>query len=105
MMLGLDQLATVFTETVATGLYQTVEKSNLKCRLAHVNMRPAPGGNERAELAAIRDMMFDPDYVMPENCQLDVDGVRWQPVAGSFGAFRGPSGRVTYRRCDLMRQS
>lgn len=104
-MIGLDQLATVFIENPTTGLYDTLAKARLDCRLAHVNVQPATGGNERAELAALRDMLFDPNYVMPENCQVDVDGVRWQPVVGTFGAFRGPSSQTVYRRCDVVRQS
>jgi hypothetical protein len=104
-VIGLDQRSTVYSENAATGLYDTVAKADLKCRLAHVNTRPAASGNERAELAAIRNMLFDPSYVMTENVQVLVDGVRWQPVPGTFGALRGPSGRVVYRRCDVVRQS
>lgn len=104
-VVGFDQRADVYSENPSTGLYDIRVKAQLKCRLAHVNTQPAVSGNERAELAALRNMLFDPDYVMPENVQVLVDGIRWQPVVGTFGALRGPSGQVVYRRCDVVRQA
>lgn len=104
-MIGLDQTATIYTEHASTGLYSVVDRSDLACRLVHVDIGGAQSGGARAELAALRSMLFEPDYVMPETAQVEVSGIRWQPVAGTFGAFRGPSGTVEYRRCDVVRQS
>lgn len=104
-MLGLDQVAVVYTVTAATGLYTTVATTGLRCRLAHIDNRPAATAPDRAELAAIRNMLWEPSYVMPEQAQVEVAGIRWNPVPGTFGAFRGPSGAVVYRRCDLVRVS
>lgn len=100
-MWGLDQAATVYGETDPTGAFTTVLRTGLACRLAHV--RGGASQNERAELAAVRNMIWDPSYVLPETAQVEVDGVRWNPVAGTFAAYRGPSSQVLYRRCDLVR--
>lgn len=102
-MLGLDQVATVYGENASTGAYTDVLRSGLRCRLAHVSTRPAATGGDRAELAAIRNLLWEPDYVLPETAQVEVGGVRWNPVAGTFGAYRGPLGQVVYRRCDVVR--
>ena len=102
-MIGLDMVGDVYTETPATGAYTTVERSGLRCRLAHVNQQPAATGADRAELAAIRNLLWEPGYEMPETAQVDVAGVRWNVVPGTFGAYRGPTGAVVYRRCDLVR--
>lgn len=102
--MGLTQSATVYAEDAATGAYTTVLKSGLKCRLVHVGRQTATTAGERAELAAIRNLLFEPDYVMPETAQIEVDSIRWAPVAGTFGAFRGPSGAVVFRRADVVRQ-
>lgn len=105
-MIGLLDTAVVYTRDAATGAFSTVAQSALACRLAHVNQQPGATGDQRAELAAMRNLLWDPSYVMPELCQVEVnaDGVRWQPEKGTFGAFRGPMGTVIYRRCDLRRQ-
>lgn len=103
-MIGLDQRANVFTPATVSGRYTVLAKANLACRLLHVNRVPAATASDRDELAARRDLIFDPDYLMPEKCQLDVDGIRWTPQAGTFGAFRDWNGDVIYRRANLIRQ-
>lgn len=102
-MIGLDQVAVVYVENPATGAYDSVANAALACRLLHLSLRAATSGSERAELAAIRTLIWDPSYVLPEEAQLVVDGVRWNTVPGSFAAHRGPAGQVTYRRCDVIR--
>lgn len=102
-MIGLIQVATVFTENPTTGAFDVVAKSDLKCRLAHIDGQPAATAPDRAEFAAMRNMLWEPEYVLPETAQVLVDGVRWNPVAGTFGAMKGPSGAVVYRRADVRR--
>jgi hypothetical protein len=60
---------------------------------------------ERAELLALRQLLWEPSYVMPETVQVEVngDGLRWNVVHGTLGALRGPSGAVMYRRADVVR--
>ena len=84
-------------------MFTTVARADLRCRRAHVNAQPATSGAERADLAAIRDLIWEPDYLMPEHCRIVMDGVAWNPVSGTFRALRGPSGAVTYRQCDIVR--
>lgn len=104
-MIGLRDSATVYGEDAGTGAYTTVVQAALACRLAHVNVNPGQTGAERSELAALRRLLWDPSYVMPETAQIEVSGIRWGPVAGTFAAMRGPSGQVSYRACDVVRQS
>lgn len=102
-ILGLIDTATVYTEG-SSGTFDTSVKTGLHCRLAHISGR---GGNvqDRAELLALRQLLWEPSYVMAETVQIEVngDGVRWNAVHGTFGALRGPSGAVMYRRADLVR--
>lgn len=108
---GIDQTATVYTRG-AGGTYSTVATTGLQCRLAHISAHPAVSGAQRRELGAMRLLMWDPDYVMPETAQIAVDGVtgpdgvtvaRWNIQAGTLAAMRGPAGTVLYRRADCVR--
>lgn len=101
-MLGLDQRATVYGEGPST--YDQVLRANLACRLAHISAGGASSTSQRGELLSMRRLIWDPSYVMPENVQIDVGGTRWQVTAGTFGAYRGPSGQVAYRAADVVRQ-
>jgi hypothetical protein len=102
-MIGLDQTAAVY-QRGTTGAFDTLVYAGVRCRLAHVR-----GGNsapERAELLALRQLLWEPGYVMPEHqIQVEVGGLRWNPTPGTYGALRGPSGTVVYRRCDVTRAS
>lgn len=98
-MYGLVDRATVYTENPSTGVYDVVLKENLRCRLSHVG-----GGQsvaERAELAEIRHLEFDIAFEMPEDCEILIDGQRWNPSAGTFGRARGSNNRKMVRFCDV----
>ena len=103
-MYGLDELADVYIETTATGKFTTLVRSSLSCRLLHIPLQRAQNQTERKELAALRNMIFEGDYQMPEACQIEVDGVRWEPRVGTTIAYRDWNGEITYRRCDVFRQ-
>lgn len=94
----LDQLGTVYDDVDD---YSTVVKNALACRLVHLDRAAATAG-ERAELMSLRDLMWDPSYVMPEGAQVAIDGVRWQTVRGTFGAPRR-RGTAAYRICQVER--
>lgn len=94
----LDQLGTVYDDADD---YSTVVQSNLACRLVHIDRASATAG-DRAELMSIRELMWDPAYVMPEGAQVAIGGVRWQTVRGTFGAPRR-RGVVAYRICQVER--
>ena len=104
-MLGLDQHCDVYGEGAST--FDQVLKSDLRCRLAHVDATAASNTSDRAELLSRRRLLWDPaDFAMPldEVVQVVVDGERWQLVAGSFAFPHGPSGRVAYGAADAVRQ-
>lgn len=98
-----DQVADVYTEHAVTGRYTVLAKSRLACRLSHIPLNRVQRSGDRAELAAMRNMLFDPEYAMPEQCQVAVDGVRWQPMPGTFGAYRDWNSELVYRRADVIR--
>jgi hypothetical protein len=99
----LDKTCDIYTEA-AGGDWATVAQADLPCRLGIVSAKGAGSAPERAELTAIRRLVWGPDYDMPERCQVEVDGIRYNPVPGSFTAPTWPgSGAVVYRSCDLVR--
>ena len=102
-MIGLDQFATVYGENATTGAYTDTLKTGLRCRLAHIPNQPPATAPDRAELAAIRNLLWESDYVLPETAQVEVNGTRWNVVAGTFVAYQGPGGAVVYRRADVRR--
>ncbi len=80
-------------------------KSGLACRLTNVpTITRIERQIVRAELAAEKILLFDPDYAMAEGVQIDVDGVRYQPIRGTFSVYRDWNGNNVYKRCDLLRQ-
>jgi hypothetical protein len=106
----LSQTATVYGENAQTGRYTTVLRENLSCRLTIIGSGHARTADGRAELAALRRLVWDPSYVLPEFAQVEVAGVvdedgnphRWNPVSGSF---RSPDTRTetnVLRACDVM---
>lgn len=98
-MYGFVDRATIYTENPSTGEYDVIAKQNLRCRLVHVSGGTTVEG--RAELAQIRHLQFPIDYEMPEDCEVLIDGTRWNPTAGTFGRPRGPNNRKSFRFCDV----
>lgn len=100
----LRQKATVYTPD-ALGAYTVVAKSDLACRLSVLSMRGLDSSTfDRAELANRRHLMWDANYVMPADCQLDVLGERWNPAQGTQEMVVGLDGTTTmYGRMDLVR--
>ena len=102
-MIGLVDRAIVYTENPATGTYDVVAKSNLRCRLEHVG-----GGQtvaERAALMEIRHLVFDIAYEMPEDCEVLIDGRRYNPQPGTFARHRGTNSRKAFRAVDVSQVS
>jgi hypothetical protein len=95
--------ATVYGENPSTGRYDTVIKAGLACDLAHLPMVSRNYG-ERMETMSTRILRWDPSYVMPENAQVLIDGVRWQVQAGTFELRVGSNGALLFRQCDVVRQ-
>lgn len=103
-MLGMKDAATVYTRGTG-GDWNVVHKNALRCRLAHSRRSAETTSGDRAELAARRVLIWDDtDYQMPAQCQVEVDGLRWNPLnTNAFEAFSGPGGRPIYKRIDVRR--
>lgn len=103
----LDELATVYgadpSTTAGGGRWTMVLKTNLRCRNLPLHIRYAPTSGQRAEEMSFRYFFWQPDYFLPEQCQIDLSGVRWQPEAGTFQALRAGSSDVLIRRCSVIR--
>lgn len=98
-----DQTANIYTPNPTTGAYDVLAKSSLACRLAYTQTYAQRAtGPERVELAQGRRLMWEEDYTMSEDAQIEVDGQRFNVRAGTLGQLRGPSGQVVYRRCDVI---
>lgn len=102
--LGMDQLADVFIEDPSTGRYDTIVHSRVPCRLVHMPLRHISTGSDRAELAGMRNLIFDGGVQLPEQCRILVDGVFWAPRPGTFGKYRDWTSSAAYGRCDVTRQ-
>lgn len=101
-MIGLEQLADVYVPDGTTGAYTELAKAGLRCRLAHVaQIFQAPGG-ERAEVAGNRRLLWDEDYEMPEEAQVEIEGLRWNVRPGTAAQPLGPGGRAIYRRVEVV---
>lgn len=99
----LDHTATVYGEDAATGAYSVVLRTGLLCALHRLGTQPDISAADRAELAASRRFVWDATYALPETAQVDVGGVRWQPVAGTFWAYPEPPSTPVLRSCDVVR--
>lgn len=102
----LTHQATVYG-TDAAGRYLTVLQTAVPCTLVRVGQANGSGdaGASRAELANQRELHWDPSYVLPEQdaAEVEIDGVRWHPLTGSFDAMEGPTGEIFYRLATVRR--
>lgn len=105
-MMGLVDRARVFTEA-SNGNYTVVAKSELRCRLEHV--RGGQSQEARADLASIRHLVWQGDYEMPSDCEIQLlnkagnpEGSRWNPIDDTFGFLRGAGNTKKFRICDVV---
>lgn len=102
----LTQTAIVYGENPSTGAsggrYTVVLNPSLVCRMVHPSYGGAGSAGARAEIMADRDLWWDAGYRMPEQCRIVVDGIAWQPRAGTFAAL-GDGVTVVARRCMVTR--
>jgi hypothetical protein len=84
-----------------TGAFTTLVASGVKCRLLHLNTDVATGAG-RTELAARRKLVFDAAYTLPRYAQIEVNGLRWNPVA-EFETLPWLDGTPAYKRVDVQR--
>jgi hypothetical protein len=102
-MFGLDQTANVYTPNATDGAFTQLHKSGLVCRLAYIQPGAADVGQERENIGSRRRLLWAEDYTAPETAQVEVDGERWNVLAGTAGKLRGPDSSVVYRRCEVER--
>ena len=99
-----DSTATVYVEDPATGAFTVLSRANLPCRLSTVSARNAASSGDRAELLALRSLLWPAAYDLPERCQIEIAGERWNPQIESFAAPTWPvTGAVVYRSVDVVR--
>jgi hypothetical protein len=103
LMFGLDDTAVVYTPHATTGAYTVVDKSSLTCRLAFIEQGGSSIGGERESIGQRRRLLWEEDYTMPDNAQVEVDSERWNVLVGTFGQIRNVGGQVAYRRCEVIR--
>lgn len=100
------QRATVYTLNETTGTFTAIIHTQLHCRLVALDRSAStaePSG--RSALLAMRSFEWEGTYQLPEQgVQLDVEGVRWTPVAGTYGAIGVWNNGPQYRRCDVIRE-
>jgi hypothetical protein len=85
--------------------------ADVSCYLVPINRQAAATGDDRAELASIRDLWFDPDRTIPEGARVVVAGhlapdgspARWNTRRGTFIVERAPDGTALYKQCDVTR--
>jgi hypothetical protein len=102
-VIKLNKTAIVYAQNDVDRKYTVPIKTDLKVRIAHLRARLATGTADRDELLARRHILWEATYELPERCQLEIDGIRWNPVAGTHGTFSGPAEVDRYKRCDAVR--
>jgi hypothetical protein len=98
---GLVHTMTIYNED-ANGRYLTVAASGVRCRLYPTNRQLGATGAARAELAAIRQLIWAPGVAIDEHAQIEVDGIRYN-VAGPVNQRYGPSGALSHYEADVTR--
>jgi hypothetical protein len=102
-----DQTATVYTrDATPQKQYTVVAMSGLKCNLQPVNRSTAPTGPDRADLANLAVLRWDPSYEMPEFARVVISsrpGETYQVRPGTITPDVGAGGVVVLRHCDVER--
>lgn len=99
----LPQRMSVYAEDPATtalgGRFTVLDASDIRCR--RIDPAAAGLGYRVAERASYQDpdrLNYEATYTLPaEPCQIEIDGVRFQIVAGSVRDRLGPMGEVLVR--------
>jgi hypothetical protein len=99
----LTQTATIYGRGTGGG-WTVVLRNNLPCRMLHINTQDVPTSAERDQLAASRRFIWSPDYALPQYCQIEVEGLRWNPTSNNaFETMRWTDGTDAYKRVRVVR--
>lgn len=100
----MPQTASVYTAAPVGGAFSVLAKAGLRCQLAHIGRSPGASGPERAELAGVRVLYWDPAYTLPsEHVRIVVAGQAWNVVAGTVTEQADERNVLQYRKADLVR--
>ena len=102
--LTFTQRGDVYMRNPVGGRNDLLVFSNLPCRLTHVNSEGAGSVMERNQLNAVRRLVWIGSYVLPEVCEVRIEGVVWRPSPGTFANYQAVDGTSLYRACDVTRQ-
>ena len=103
-LFGLNVIATVYVANGAEdGAFTTVAKTHLLCRRGNKGRVGQGREGTRDEEVQNRRLLWSEPWAMPNNAQVDVDGVRWNVVADTYAAMSGLTAEILYRRCDVVR--
>lgn len=102
-MFGLTMTADVYVPNNTTGTYSAAVALALPCRLTLVSPNDGVSARDRAELSAMRRLLWDSDTVLPEAARVSVDGVLWSIIPGSMALVTGVGGVPVYRRAEVER--
>ena len=102
-MYGLVHVATVTLPNDTDGDYTVVDNAALPCRLTLVSPTDGTDARDRVELASMRRLLWNYDYVMSEQARVTIDGINWNVEPGTLAFVTGVGGRPVYRRAELTR--
>ena len=102
-MIGLIDSADVYMPNATDGSYTTLVQPALPCRLAVARRGPEGVGGERENIGTQWRLLWEQAYTMPDEAQVDINGERWNVLAGTVAKIRGIGGEVVYRRCELTK--
>ncbi|HXI17661.1 MAG TPA: hypothetical protein VNM48_14975 [Chloroflexota bacterium] len=93
---------TVYTENATTGRFTVVAQAGLACRVNDVSRQAAATGQDRADLASIRELHSDPAFSFPPaDHQIAIDGRTWNPNRRTRSLEKHHDGTGIYWRTDL----
>jgi hypothetical protein len=99
--------ATVYGLPPGGRTYTEVLKTDLRCSLQAVDVRPVSNVGGRDELSRRRLFLWDGGYVMPNDVWVQVNGTvdRFSVVRSSIVGFPAGQTLPVYFRADLVRQT
>jgi len=101
----LDQRATVYTRS-GGGTYATVDTTGLRCLLQDAGNGSAATAPDRAALANLAILYWDPSYTMPDHARIVVDSrpaQTYQVQAGTITPDTGPGNVTVMMHADCVR--
>ena len=104
----MPQRATFYAEDIDAGSYPVATLSAVPCRLAYLMRAGDLVTDARVQGATLRQFYFDAAVSLTiemEQYQIMVDGVRYNPMIGSFFTQVDLAGEAAYHECIVQRAS